>query len=357
MKLQPVATLDAGGYVNQRYIIESADRGYTHEQFAHWPAAPDADTSVFAAEAIGGYFSPGRSIALWQHGEGLAIVTVEAGAVRVHAAAGTPAGAAACIDAVRELLPPHEAARDLVPVTFWTATPHGGRSIMREIDAAIWESIAVNYPAASGLEALMSPGFRPGVGGQLLLWHGEPGTGKTTALRALAREWRGWCDLHYIVDPEVFFGARADYMMEVLTTEVHYTSSPGDDERTRALRWRLLVLEDCGELLQPDAKREVGQALARLLNACDGLIGRGLRILVMLTTNESAEKLHEAVARPGRCAARIEFPSFKSAEARSWLAGHGCEVGRADVMTLADLYARLEGFRERSSGRRIGFAA
>ena len=49
-----------------------------------------------------------------------------------------------------------------------------------------------------------------------MLWHGEAGTGKTFALRALAWQWRHWCDLHYIVDPDSFFGEHADYLMSVL---------------------------------------------------------------------------------------------------------------------------------------------
>jgi hypothetical protein len=42
------------------------------------------------------------------------------------------------------------------------------------------------------------------------------GTGKTFGLRALAWEWREWCDFHYIVDPDTFFGQHADYLMSVL---------------------------------------------------------------------------------------------------------------------------------------------
>jgi AAA+ superfamily predicted ATPase len=44
----------------------------------------------------------------------------------------------------------------------------------------------------------------PPSGGRLVLWHGEPGTGKTSAIRALANEWRDWADFQFITDPEEF---------------------------------------------------------------------------------------------------------------------------------------------------------
>ncbi len=43
------------------------------------------------------------------------------------------------------------------------------------------------------------------VNGRLLLLHGEPGTGKTTALRALAQQWRSWCQVDCVLDPERLF--------------------------------------------------------------------------------------------------------------------------------------------------------
>jgi ATP-dependent 26S proteasome regulatory subunit len=125
----------------------------------------------------------------------------------------------------------------------------------------------------------------------------------------------------------------------------------------------VLVLEDCGEMLLPDAKREVGQALGRLLNACDGLIGRGLRFLVLITTNEPADRLHPAVERPGRCAARIEFQQFSHADARMWMKAHTVHAidsefdRRLEGATLADLYGFVNGFAEGRDRRPVGFAA
>ena len=55
-------------------------------------------------------------------------------------------------------------------------------------------------PVRAQLAPLHAGGFRPSGSGQLLLWHGPPGTGKTSALRALARSWVSWCHVHYITD-------------------------------------------------------------------------------------------------------------------------------------------------------------
>jgi hypothetical protein len=103
------------------------------------------------------------------------------------------------------------------------------------------------------------------------------------------------------------------------------------------------VLEDTGELLRPDAKSIIGQGLARFLNVVDGLIGQGLRVLVLVTTNERIETLHPAVARPGRCAANIEFDKLGHDEATAWLRQHGVSGEAGGPRMLASLYAQLEG--------------
>src|SRR5438552_1204993 len=96
---------------------------------------------------------------------------------------------------------------------------------------------------------------------------------------------KAWCRFHVIVDPEQFFGTGADYMMTVLLERTDDDNAARDENPTDSL-WRLLVLEDTGELLSVDAKDRRGQGLSRLLNVCDGLLGQSLNVLVLITTNE-----------------------------------------------------------------------
>jgi hypothetical protein len=98
------------------------------------------------------------------------------------------------------------------------------------------------------------------------------------------------------------------------------------------------VLEDADELLRADAKRETGQALSRLLNVADGFLGQGVRVLVLITTNEPIGRLHPAVVRPGRCLAEVEFSPLTAAEGAAFLGtGRGREV---EGLTLAELFQR-----------------
>jgi hypothetical protein len=132
--------------------------------------------------------------------------------------------------------------------------------------------------------------------------------------------------------------------------------SESDGEASQ--RWRVMVLEDTGELLSIDAKERTGQGLSRLLNAVDGLLGQGSRVLFLVTTNEELGALHPAVTRPGRCAAQIEFDALPPAEAMSWLTAHGCCAAATPKgsKTIAELYAMLKG-RATPEHPPIGFAS
>jgi hypothetical protein len=85
------------------------------------------------------------------------------------------------------------------------------------------------------------------------------------------------------------------------------------------------------------------------------LIGQGLRVLALVTTNEEIRRLHPAVARPGRAAASVEFGALSSEEAQAWLAAHGADGGTADSRILAELYAQIEGTGPGAVARSVGF--
>jgi hypothetical protein len=115
-------------------------------------------------------------------------------------------------------------------------------------------------------------------------------------------------------------------------------------------------LEDSGEFLTMDAKARTGQELSRFLNVVDGLIGQGLRLLVLVTSNEALGKLHPAVSRPGRCVQKIRFRSFPTMEATAWLARHGEARPIGDASrTLAELYALWHGDESGEKRPAVGF--
>lgn len=243
-------------------------------------------------------------------------------------------------EAMRRVPAPPPATDNRVRFHLWHRGMHGAQRVTRRLEVEPWETIGRNYPAGvrAQLDQLMARPA-PAGGGKLVLWHGAPGTGKTTALRSLADAWREWCDVHYVSDAERMFDD-LDYLHSVVGG-FEMDDPFVDDSRRQQTRWRLVVAEDSDEYLRADARQSAGASLGRLLNVTDGILGQGLRTLVLLTTNEPLSALHPAVVRPGRCLADVEFAPFSGAEAREWWGGP--VPGSPTRVTLAELYEKRGG--------------
>lgn len=240
-------------------------------------------------------------------------------------------------DHIMALLPPIvEDDPNRVYVKFWSQAGRQASGWMRRIDVQPWEELENNYPPAVREALDKTVHLEPVAdGGKLILWHGKPGTGKTHAIRSLAQAWKSWCTIEYVIDPEKFFGD-ASYMVQTLMG-----GHEPEMVRKGEPLWRLVIIEDAGEFIREDASTKTGQGLSRLLNLTDGLIGQGLRLIVLMTTNERFTDLAESVARSGRCLSHLEFKPFKKVEARKWLDAPPTATATGQTeWILADLYAQ-----------------
>lgn len=250
----------------------------------------------------------------------------------VQAAAATADAATEAAALIETLLPPATdwTVDERVRFSVWMHHPMAGAvSRAKMLDGLPWADVQDNYPPSvqPELSTLLEMTGAP-AGGRLMVFHGPPGTGKTKFLETLATEWRDWCDVHYVLDPDEMF-SHATYLNSLVL----------DAERSD--RWMLLVLEDGDEFIDVGAKGKVGQGLSRLLNLADGFIGQATKMLVLISTNVEHESFQPAAVRAGRCFAKIEFPAFTSDEAGAWAMAHGLEGSYTEDVTLAELYGSL----------------
>jgi ATPase family associated with various cellular activities (AAA) len=219
------------------------------------------------------------------------------------------------------LRPTQPVTAEQVRVTYVYQTPNGVRTNYRYLSAPTWADVRQNYETATApkLAALTKLQLET-VAGHFGVLHGPPGTGKTSYLRALMQEWREQANFLYPVDPVVLFND-ASYMMEVLMNSRDNT------------KWNVLLVEDAEKFIGPEAKKEASQAVSSLLNLGDGLLGQGLQLVILFTTNEPLTNLHPAVVRKGRTFANIEVPLLSAEQGTAWL-GKPVEA----PISLADLY-------------------
>src|ERR1035437_371220 len=172
----------------------------------------------------------------------------------------------------------------------------------------------------------------------LFLFHGTPGTGKSTYIRYI---------MHYMNKRVIFLSPKIAGTLDSPQLVNILVNEPNS----------VLVIEDAEDLL---TSREKGNStsISMLLNLTDGLLGESLGIQVICTFNSPLVNIDKALLRKGRLKALYEFKPLSIMKSISLLEKMNLtDFSVKEPMTLADIYnVREKHFEFKTNGRKaIGF--
>ncbi len=168
----------------------------------------------------------------------------------------------------------------------------------------------------------------------LVLFHGQPGTGKTYYIRHLLKSMAENNKVVIYMPPNMVDHLVEPSFMTFLSAEVQNFCEEGQT--------CVLLIEDAEPLL---AKRQEGvriQGVTNLLNLTDGLLNDMLKLQIICTFNVDLKKLDSALLRPGRLLARKEFKALDVLDANLLAQRLGIRHTFKKPATLGEIYSKLE---------------
>jgi hypothetical protein len=171
----------------------------------------------------------------------------------------------------------------------------------------------------------------------IILFHGDPGTGKTSYIKYLTR---------LITDKEILFIPPA--MAESL-------SEPAIIPFLMEHKNSILIVEDAERVIADREGNGSSVGVSNILNLTDGILGDCLNIQIIATFNMKREKIDQALLRKGRLIAEHKFEKLNVEETNNLLEFLGKEKRVDKGMTLADIYNIDEEIYKSENKTTIGF--
>ena len=188
----------------------------------------------------------------------------------------------------------------------------------REVDGIIREAVAED---SSGL----------------ILFHGPPGTGKTSYIKSLVC---GHRDKQFIFIPN-------DFVNELL--------QPSFVSFLIANKSAVLVIEDAEKVITARDQAQGNSVVSTILQLTDGLFSDYLNIKVICTFNTSLDRIDKALLRKGRMIAFYEFRELSLPKTNALLRTQGFSGSEVEL-TLAEIFNfGKKAFDTKANGKMIGF--
>lgn len=172
----------------------------------------------------------------------------------------------------------------------------------------------------------------------LFLFHGDPGTGKTTYIRKLISLLSEKKTIIYV--PTYMMGSIAD---------------PEFISFIAGFKKIILLLEDAENVLATTIN-DRSQAVSNILNMTDGLLNDYMDVQIIATFNTNAKMIDSALKRAGRLQANYRFGKLNKKDANRLAEKIGIERRFEEPVTLAEIYEGSEQIIEDDLiERKIGF--